>query len=194
MTYAIYFFCRIDNENVETLCDIISKVINVGATKIKLLLASHGGKVQAAHTAYEFLKKLPVPLSIYNLGVVDSAANIVYLAADERYAIGNSRFMIHEIIWSFDTPIETIKYDDLIWIANHLKLQNKLFLKILKKRTRIHKNQIRKDITKGNKTISSAEAVELGFVTKVIPESQVLDDSDIVNNNLMHYPSTTISL
>lgn len=50
------------------------------------LFSSPGGQVESGVTLYNFLRALPVEIIMHNTGSIDSAANIVFLAADTRYA------------------------------------------------------------------------------------------------------------
>jgi ATP-dependent protease ClpP protease subunit len=62
---------------------------------IYCLFSSTGGVVDGAITLYNFLRALPVEIIMHNTGSVDSAANIIFLAADTRYASKHSSFLFH---------------------------------------------------------------------------------------------------
>lgn len=69
--------------------------------RLYFLFSSGGGSVDAAMALYNFLRALPVPLVMHNTGSVDSVANVVFLAADERYASPQAMFLLHGITWGF---------------------------------------------------------------------------------------------
>src|SRR5258708_37792103 len=48
-------------------------------------------------TLYNFLRALPVPFTMHNVGNVDSIGNAIFLAANTRYACAHSTFMFHGV-------------------------------------------------------------------------------------------------
>ena len=54
-------------------------------------------------TLYNFLRSLPVAVTIHNLSNVQSTAVIVYLAGRRRLVCPQGRFLIHPLHWSFDS-------------------------------------------------------------------------------------------
>lgn len=70
---------------------------NEGHKDFCLLISSPGGSVQDGIAIYNFLKALPINLATYNIGVVDSISNVIFLAGKERYACKNSSFLFHGV-------------------------------------------------------------------------------------------------
>jgi ATP-dependent protease ClpP protease subunit len=68
---------------------------------IYCLFSSSGGNVDPAITLYNFLRALPVEIIMHNTGSVESIGNIVFLAADTRFASAHSSFLLHGIVWNF---------------------------------------------------------------------------------------------
>lgn len=68
-----------------------------GATSFYVLLSSLGGNVKDGITLFNFLKSLPVELTMHNIGQVDSIANVVYAAGKKRYANHHSSFLFHGV-------------------------------------------------------------------------------------------------
>src|SRR4051812_13650383 len=60
-----------------------------------LLLQSTGGNASDGVALYNFLKRFPIPVTIYNVGTVASAATIGFLGAHTRLASRYAAFMIH---------------------------------------------------------------------------------------------------
>lgn len=79
--------------------------------QLYFLFSSGGGSVDAGVALYNYLRALPVPLVMHNTGSVDSIANVVFLAADERYANPDSSFLLHGITWGFGQGA------NLSWVA-----------------------------------------------------------------------------
>lgn len=99
---------------------------NQGVKEIYLLFASCGGNVAAGIAAYNALRALPVKLITHNIGNVDSVANIIFLAGQERLAAPHATFMFHGVAFDFsgavhaDQPRLTDKLDTIT--AEHKKM------------------------------------------------------------------------
>ena len=65
--------------------------------EILLLFSSPGGDAEAGMAIYHFIKALPVPVTIYNIGIIDSVGNVVYQAGSKRWCAETSRFMFHGV-------------------------------------------------------------------------------------------------
>ena len=50
---------------------------------------------------YFFLKSLPLPLTTFNVGSVESVGAAIFLAGQRRYACPGTRFLIHPLHWGF---------------------------------------------------------------------------------------------
>ena len=86
------------SELVRTLNEISSR-----GQDIYLLFNSHGGNVAAGIHCYNMLRALPTRLVSHNVGNVDSIANAVFLAGEERYSTSSAVFMFHSVGFDFDT-------------------------------------------------------------------------------------------
>ncbi len=54
-------------------------------------------------TLYNFLRSLPVPVTIHNLANVQSTAVIVFLAGSRRLVCPQARFLLHPLHWTFES-------------------------------------------------------------------------------------------
>jgi ATP-dependent Clp protease, protease subunit len=75
--------------------------MNGGAKNLKILISSSGGAVEEGFSLYNFLRALPVNLTIHCVGSVDSIAMVVFLASDQRFCCPNSTFTFHDFTWTF---------------------------------------------------------------------------------------------
>src|SRR6185437_16671946 len=66
------------------------------ALSITLCLSSNGGSTEQAFYAYEILRAMPVQIHTVNLGIVHSAANIIFMAGENRTASPESYFLFHQ--------------------------------------------------------------------------------------------------
>jgi ATP-dependent Clp protease, protease subunit len=78
-----------------TACAEIIKVEN--PTTLYFLFASPGGSVDAGVAIYNYLRALPVKLVMHNSGAIDSIANVIFHAADERKATPHATFLFHGV-------------------------------------------------------------------------------------------------
>ena len=70
------------------------------AASVTLCLSSPGGSTEQAFYAYEILRALPIPVHTFNLGIVQSAANILFMAGEQRSAVPGANFLFHETRFS----------------------------------------------------------------------------------------------
>lgn len=103
MTTAYISYYDVINElKTKSFMEACAQVLaQTKATQLYFLFSSTGGSVDAGVALYNFLRALPVPLVMHNIGSIDSIANVVFLAADERYGSANSSFLFHGIQWGF---------------------------------------------------------------------------------------------
>ncbi|MDD5054777.1 MAG: ATP-dependent Clp protease proteolytic subunit [Candidatus Peribacteraceae bacterium] len=103
-TQYINYFDAIDPVRVKTLMAVITDILNREKPDVLyVLFASGGGNVDAGIVLYNFLKSLPVRLVMHNTGVINSIANVVFMAGAERYAARHSSFLFHGIAAGFAT-------------------------------------------------------------------------------------------
>ena len=101
-TVYISYYDAINDQKAKSLMALCANIIaqhNPG--QIYFLFSSTGGSVDAGVALYNYLRSLPVPLVMHNTGSVDSIANVVFLAANERYANPHASFLLHGINWGF---------------------------------------------------------------------------------------------
>lgn len=93
----ISFSAEVNQNTAENLMGIFAQKLNQGTKNFYLLLSSPGGNVINGITVYNFLKSLPINLTTHNIGIVDSIANVIFLAGKKRYAVKNSSFLFHGV-------------------------------------------------------------------------------------------------
>lgn len=94
----IYYYDGINQENVKTIINIISALVSrEKPTCLYFIFASNGGSVDAGVVFYNFLRSLPVTVITHNIGVIDSIANVIFLAGKKRYAVPHSTFLLHGV-------------------------------------------------------------------------------------------------
>lgn len=93
----VAFEMKVDWSTVIDLQTAVSDLLAKGVKEVHVLISSTGGDVGAAVAGYNVLRALPVDLSTYNLGDVDSAASILFMAGARRRCAPSSRFLFHEV-------------------------------------------------------------------------------------------------
>lgn len=86
----------IDRKSAEQLVTMCGDAYQAGFSEITLCISSAGGYLVDAYYAFNLLEALPVRLVTYNTSTIQSAANILFLCGDERYACPGSTFFFHK--------------------------------------------------------------------------------------------------
>lgn len=97
------FNAAIDRKAAEQLVYVIADASGRnGYREINLCISSVGGFLDQAYYAFTMIEALPVRLITWNTGNIQSAANILFLVGDERYAIDGATFFFHQT--GYDPP------------------------------------------------------------------------------------------
>lgn len=100
--HIVHFFGSLSQSTVEGLRDTCLKAHAQGATEIRIHFSSDGGSTSDSFALYNFLRSLPIPVVMHNLGTVESIAIVVFLAGERRLACPHTRFLIHSLHWNFN--------------------------------------------------------------------------------------------
>lgn len=153
--------------------------------KIHLLLSSSGGAVSAGITLYNFLKGFPCHLVTYNIGSVDSIANVIFLAGDERIACPQSSFLFHGVSFDVNQHIELNLYKLKELVSLFEEDQNKIS-GIITRCTSLKANEVDQFFREG-RSISANEAKSRGIAHKIedlsIPNNAPVINIDISGSN-----------
>lgn len=99
--HYIHFSYDINAKTCGVFQSFCLQAIDQGASEIRVHLTSAGGSTQFGFALYNFIRSLPVPVVMHNIGNVESIAVIVYLAADKRLVCKQARFKLHPLFWTF---------------------------------------------------------------------------------------------
>lgn len=165
MEHYVKFYAPVTQNTAVQLQRTVEHLWQDGLTKLHLLLSTPGGSVHDGISLYNFLKGLPIAVSTYNFGSVDSIGVVVFCAGGERYSVPSARFLLHPISMrifanqvfdepSMDENINALKADQLN-IANVISTTtSKNIAEILKQ---IHKRT----------TLNPESALAMGLVTEI---------------------------
>lgn len=100
----INFSAEINPHTSEALMGFLAENTSKGEKEFYILLSSNGGSVKDGVTLYNYINSLPVKITMHNIGLVNSIANVIFLAGDKRYAVPHSSFLFHGVGFNIDRP------------------------------------------------------------------------------------------
>lgn len=169
---------------------ILNAICSQGAEKITILLSSEGGDLNSGFSAYSFLRGLPVPVKIINVGTIESMAVIMYLGADERITLEHSRFLLHQFHWTY--PQQRVDFLRLYENSDSLNFDLGRYATIFNDRTNFGNGII--DITKclnGQSVIvDTTTAIKCGISHDTIP---IVGSIPAPSDNVVHWWIDTCS-
>ncbi len=141
ITYLSYYDV-INEQKTRALMEACAQTIaQTKPTQLYFLFSSSGGSVDAGIALYNFLRALPVPITMHNTGSIDSIANVVFLAADERYAAPHASFLLHGIHWGFGQGAQ-LTWNQLQETVSNFKASESRFAGIMKERTSLTESEL----------------------------------------------------
>jgi ATP-dependent protease ClpP protease subunit len=162
--YVVSFNTHVNPTTSQALLATVCQQLAQGYNDLHLLLSTVGGSVADGLTVYNVLRWLPVYVTTYNVGCVNSIGNVVFLAGDKRYAAKASSFMFHGV--GFD--IEKARFEEKELNARLASLQNDqaLIADVIVRHTKLTKEQVR-DLFMNAAFVPAAEACSRGIVDEV---------------------------
>ena len=145
MVDSVYlsFHDGISPESANRCMNFCAKAIQQHAPKqLYFLFSSSGGSVDSGVTLYNYLRGLPTKIIMHNVGSVDSIANAVFLAGEERYATSTSAFLLHGITWNFSQGAN-LTYSQLQETLSRFDAAEKLCAQIIGGRTKLTVDEVR---------------------------------------------------
>ena len=118
----IGFNAAIDRRASEQFASIFANAVSNGFKEVSLCISSIGGILDHAYYLCNVIDAFDVKVITYNVGNIQSSANLLFLCGDERYASTGATFFFHQT--GFDPPntritddyvrdrIKAIEYDD----------------------------------------------------------------------------------
>jgi ATP-dependent Clp protease protease subunit len=94
------FSDQINQATVQRIFQSVGIATNAGVLHAHILFQSSGGFVGDGVCLYNFFRTLPIELTLYNVGSVQSIATVAYLGAVHRKVSANAAFGIHRTTFS----------------------------------------------------------------------------------------------
>jgi len=98
----VSFSSSLNVKSTEALIDAATLLAGEKVARVVLALSSFGGNFDRAVSIYNTLRAMPFELVTHNVGNVGSAANVVFLAGEKRYACEHAVFFFHPSSVSLD--------------------------------------------------------------------------------------------
>ncbi len=102
-TEYVWFSRGVNDQTMHELI-ITLREISTRSAEVHLLINSNGGNVHAGIHCYTMMRSLPITLITYNVGHIDSIANVLFLAGEKRYCAPTSIFLFHSVGFDFNSP------------------------------------------------------------------------------------------
>jgi len=132
----LVFSDQINQASTQRVFQNLAIASQSGVRHAHLLLQSSGGFIGDGICLYNFFKSLPVDLTVYNAGSVQSIATVAYLGAKYRKASAHATFQIHQSAFTGQAAqaaqlealaeaarIDNARIEDIL--RSHLKLSEK---------------------------------------------------------------------
>jgi ATP-dependent Clp protease, protease subunit len=159
----VSFSAGINQESTDALIATMAECSKQRATAVHLLISSGGGSIMHAINLFNLLRGLPFKLITHNVGNVDSAGNVIFLAADERYACQPSTFMFHGVGREFSGVLKT---KDAREILASLQADESRISSIIEQRSKLSADQIRAFFEEAH-TMDATEALASGLINDI---------------------------
>lgn len=170
----------IDGEINSSLFELVSKIVYWNredkdiAIKdrkpIKIFINSAGGDLDVADMLVSMFKLSKTPIYGFALGMVASAASLIFLACHKRYALPNSYFIFHK--GSYSTS-GTTNYNELMSAMEDYRAQVEKMENFYIENTQYPEEVIREKI-KSDWYIHVPEALKYGVITDLIENIEVM--------------------
>ena len=133
---------------------------------LMIMFSSSGGDINPSFTMYQFLRTFPIPVTMCNVGAVESMACIIFLGADNRIALPNTHFKLHGFTWTFGPA--PVPYSGIFEAYTSLNSAVEQYANIFEERTAgaTHPVDNVRDYLRGKALIlNHEEAVATGITT-----------------------------
>lgn len=147
------------------LLGAIAQQMMLGHDELHLMLSTPGGHVAQGISIYNTLKAMPIKITTYNVGSVNSIGNVIFLAGNKRYASRTSSFMFHGV--GFD--VQAARFEEKVLKERLQGLQNdqKLIADIIVRHTKINAAAAEKLFLEAA-FLRPKEAKRLGIIDNII--------------------------
>lgn len=161
---TVLLFGEIDAALAERVAAQLLALAAAGDAPIRLYLNSPGGHVESGDTLYDVIRFIAPEVHVVGSGWVASAGALIYAACERqhRYALPNTRFLLHEPSGGIRGPAADIEIEARQVLAMRARL-NAIFARA----TGQSEERIARD-TERNHWMNAEEAVAYGLVGRIV--------------------------
>ena len=165
--HTIHFMRSINADTLIGLQNVALSALKQGATELAIHVSSDGGTNDQGFAAYHFLRSLPVPITMHCIGIVESMAVILFLAADNRQMVPHGKVKIHPMHWGFNAG--AVDHDRLAEYVVSLDFDANRYADIFEERTKGSKQpvDVRGHLAGKAKVLDATGALEGGIATGI---------------------------
>ena len=161
--FQINWLIPVDANSVNQLVQVVNGQVRLGRKNFIILISSQGGEVLSGLAAYNFLHGLGVNITTFNMGQVDSAANLIFCAGNHRYALPESRFLLHSS-FTLLPPGTLLNAEFLDGQYQQVQSMNKLITEVLNKTTNNKHTAEIDAAVRGQKILTPSDAKQWGLI------------------------------
>lgn len=159
----VSFSGKLNLDSTEALIGAAAELCGEGVTELVLCVSCFGGNFDRAVSLYNTLRALPLKLVTHNVGNVGSAAIVLFLAGEERYACPQTVFFFHPSSVSLEGSFEP---QELARERVELLESDAREREIIAQRTRLGAREIRA-LVNGSRTIGAERALDAGLIDAI---------------------------
>jgi ATP-dependent protease ClpP protease subunit len=164
-TAIINFIGKVTLKKTNDLTSFIHKQLSEGVQDFIININSNGGDSDAGISAYQYLKQLPVAISTYNTGNVQSSAALIYCSGTKRYALPHAFFMLHG---SSTRYAEGMSFVEIAALGKLSTIHRQAFVDIFMKCTDVETPQLESYFSSADaQYFTAAEAQKIGLVQEI---------------------------
>ena len=145
--------------------NMLAAAVQQGVQELNLLLATPGGSVMHGMALYNYLCGLPVTLTTFNIGNVDSIGAIIFLSGSQRFACPHATFTLHPVAFGIQGG-QNYEQPDLTAIVQSLEADQARIAGIYAQGSGLGLERAL-GLFNQQKTYSAVEAQAFGFVNEV---------------------------
>ena len=162
-SYIVFFQQNIDLSSMKTLRGFLSSLIEGDVKAITLAVSSTGGLLLPALQMYSFIQSLPAKINTHGQVFVGSAANVLYLAGQDRSADGNAKFLFHPAQSQVFGAFNSSQFEDQLRLMNDAE---EIVESIYHDRTKLPEPEIKR-FRHETVVYDAAQALEYGIVHRI---------------------------
>ncbi|MGH6817410.1 MAG: ClpP family protease [Methylovirgula sp.] len=163
--FYVGFNSEINQITGPALIAAIGQQVGQGFNELHLMLTTPGGHVAQGIAIYNMLRALPISITTYNVGSVNSIGNVIFLAGSKRYAAKTSSFMFHGV--GFD--VQSARFEEKALKERLQSIQNdqKLIADIIVRHTKITETEVDKLFLEAA-FVDTGEAKRRGIIDDIL--------------------------